>query len=947
MPHSAPAADTRLGHRLLAGMACAALLACAAAPAQAEDNKAKAARFYEDALSRFERKDISGSIIQLKNALQADKTLLPVQLLLARALMADGQVAAAEVAITEALRLGVDRAEVVQTLGQALLAQGKHEQLLEQARMAPAGLPNSVRLQVLLLRASAQSDLGDPAAALKSVQEARAIDPTAIETWLAEVGIRVRGRQFNEANAAADAAIKLDPRSAEAYYQRGSVAHARGQVTEAMKAYDTSLSLDPGHYESRLARAGLNLDANRNAEALADIAEARKLQPREPRAAYLQAVLADRSGDRPAARAALSQVTALLDPVPLDFVKYRPQMLLLNGLSHFALDEGEKARPLLEAFVRAQPLTPVSKILAQLYLKAKDPDRAIGVLEAYLRGIPGDSKALVQLATAQMAKGRPARATQLMQEALRARDVPELRTVLGVSLLQSGDGTGARSELEASFKKDPKQLQAGMGLMALYLREREPAKAAEVANQLLRNQPNNPALLNTAGVAKAEAGDFGGARRAFEHALAIDKTLTASQLGLARVDIATGALHAAEVRLKTLLKADERNPEVIYDLAVLTMRKGQADEALNLLRRAADVSPKGDSRAQEAIIEYQLRQGRGVQALEAAKVLLAQAPEDVNYLTLYARAQLASGDGAGAKLTLTNATRRAGYGTFALTSLARLQLAANDLDGAGYTLEKVLSADAQFLAAQALLANIETRKGDFAKAEPRISRIISQYPKLGTGYGLLGDLASARRQPAAAIDAYRQAHKVEPSVGTALALINSLGAQGQVQEARNVADAWLKANPADGQIQRALANLLARTGDFARAKLAYEAVVKQTPDDVEALNNLANVHLRLKDTRSAISTAEQAVSKAPTNPIVIDTLGWALFEGGQTDAALAKLRDARLRAPSNPDIRYHLASVLVKQGKLTEARDELTTALRDYPHFESQVAAKALLATLK
>lgn len=946
MPHSAPAADAHLGKRLLAGIACAAMLACAVQPANAQDNKAKASKYYEDALSRYERNDIAGSIIQLKNALQADKTLLPVQLLLARALMADGQVAAAEVAITEALRLGVDRAEVVTTLGKALLAQGKHEQLLDQARMAPAGLPNSVRLQVQLLRASAQADLGDAAAALKSVTEARAIDPNAVETWLAEVSIRLRTRQFAEATTAADMAIKLAPQSAEAYYQRGSIGHARGQIAEAMKAYDKAVSLDPAHYEARLARAGLHLDAGRTAEAQADINEARKAQPREPRAAYLQAVLADRAGDRPAARAALTQVTALLDPVPLDFIKYRPQMLLLNGLSHYALDEGEKARPLLEAFARAQPVTPVSKILAQLYLKANDPDRAIAVLETYVRGVPNDSKALTQLAAAQIAKGRPARATQLMQEALRARDVPELRTVLGVSLLQSGDSSSARTELEASLKKDPKQLQAGMGLIAIYLRERDAAKAANVANQLLRAQPNNPALLNLAGVAKAEAGDFGGARRAFEHALALDKTLTAAQLGLARVDIATGALHSAEVRLKALQKADERNPEVMYDLAVLTVRKGQVDEGLALLRKAADASPKNDSRALEALIDYYLKHGRGVQALDAAKVLLAQSPEDVQYLTIYARAQLATGDNGGARLTLTNATRRAGYSAFALASLARLQLSANDLDGAAYTLEKVLSSEPEFLAAQALLANIETRRGEFAKAEPRIRRIVSQYPKLGIGYGLQGDLASARRQPAAAIDGYRQAHKVEPSVGTALALINALGAQGQLQEARAVADGWLKANPADVQVQKSLADLLARSGDFTRARTAYESVLKLAPDDVEALNNLANVHLRLKDTRSAIATAEQAAAKAPTNPLVIDTLGWALFEAGQVDAALVKLRDARLRAPSNPDIRYHLAAVLAKQGKRAEAREELTTALRDYPQFESQSAAKALLATL-
>ena len=116
----------------LAPILVAALTASAAAPALAQTAKEKAARFYEDAQVRFERKDITGTIVQLKNALQADKTLLPVQLLLGRALMMDGQAVAAEVAITEALRLGVDRAEVAVTLGQSLLAQGKHQQLLEQ-----------------------------------------------------------------------------------------------------------------------------------------------------------------------------------------------------------------------------------------------------------------------------------------------------------------------------------------------------------------------------------------------------------------------------------------------------------------------------------------------------------------------------------------------------------------------------------------------------------------------------------------------------------------------------------------------------------------------------------------------------------------------------------------------------------------------------------------------
>jgi len=48
-------------------------------------------------------------------------------------------------------------------------------------------------------------------------------------------------------------------------------------------------------------------------------------------------MLLERSGDRVKAKAALSEVAALLDPVPIDFIRYRPQLLLLAGLANIWL----------------------------------------------------------------------------------------------------------------------------------------------------------------------------------------------------------------------------------------------------------------------------------------------------------------------------------------------------------------------------------------------------------------------------------------------------------------------------------------------------------------------------------------------------------------------------------------------------------------------------------
>lgn len=932
---------------LLAPLLAAALSAGIAAPAVAQTAKEKAARFYEDAQVRFEKQDIPGTIIQLKNALQADKTLLPVQLLLARALMIDGQAVAAEVAVNEALRLGVDRAEVVGTLGQALLAQGKHQQLLEMPVMAPAGLPNSVRMNVLLMRAKAYGDRGEAPAALQAIEDARAIDRNAAESWLAEVPLRLRARQFKEATLAADTAIKLAPSSAEALYQRGTIAHLRSDIPGAMGYYTKALALSPAHLESRIARAGLYIDTRQNTEAMADVEEARKRSPREPRAAYMKALLLEQAGDPVKAKAALGEVVALLDPVPIEFIRYRPQMLLLAGLAHYGLEEYGKAKPFLDLFCRAQPGTPASKVLARIYAKEQNVDRAIDLLESYLRVLPNDGQALIQLSAAYMAKGRPGKAAQLMQDALKTRDAPEYHTALGYALTQSGDTAGAQAQLEAAVKKDPRQTQAGMALVALLLRDNQAAKAAQLTDQMLRQQPGNAALLNLAGIAKAQAGDLGGARRHFESSYMIDSKQIAPQLGLARVDIATNAYDSAMRRLKAILKADERNAEATYDMAALLQRMGKVEEAQRQLERAAELGGKTDVRADYALIELHLSAKRTAVALDVAKGLLAKLPEDVMALRSYARVQLINGDKAGAAQSLVNASRRAGFEPATQTEIANLQMAAGDDANAAYSLDKALTNNPDFIPANVLMAGLELRRNELPKSEARVRRIIQLQPKAPIGYQLLGDIALARSQPRVAVDAYKQAFKIQPGSATALRLITMLSAQGETAEATSTATQWLKANPRDAAVHKALGDHLARNREYSKARSAYEAALKLVPDDPGALNNLANVQIRLKDFKGAIASAERALVKGGQDPILVDTLGWALYQDGQNDAALIKLRDARLRLPGNPEVRYHLAATLVKAGKRAEAREELETALRDHPQFDGQSEAKALLDTLK
>lgn len=916
----------------------------ASASAFAQGNPA-ASRFYEDALQRFEKKDFSGSIIQLKNALKESPNNLPVQLLLGKALMENGDVVAAEVAFSEALRLGVNRAEVVERLGQAMVAQGKQLDMLAHPALQTAGLPNGLQRQMHLLRASAQADLGQIAPALQSINEARRLDSQSPEVWLAEVPIRIRSQAFPEALQAVERALVIAPNMAEAHYQKGSILHVQGDLPGATAAYARALQLDASHAEALIAQTGLHLDFNRLDDAARDVATLQRVSPKEPRGSYFKALLAERKGQGPQAQAALREVTSLLDPVPMSFMRYRSQLLMLNGLAHHGLNEPEKARQYLEAFLRTQPNSPVTRLLARIYLSTGKVSEAGTLLENYLKNQPGDGLASNLLGSVYIAQGKHARAATLMEQTLKSQDLPEYRTTLGMSLLGSGQTASALAELEAAYKKDPKQLAAAIVLSQLYLREGQQAKGLALVQILVKQQPTNAGLHNLLGTAEAQNGDVKAARAAFEKAVQLSPDLTQAHLNLARLDIDARALDVAEQRLANLLKTNPRNTDALADMARVVDLRGKPTEAQTWLEKARDNSGPRELRWNLALVDLHLRAGRPEQAMAEARIAQGKSSDNITGLLLYSRAQLAVGDAQGARGTLSRATRLADFDADLQVEIANQQLAAQNLDGAYYSLDKALSGQPDSLPAQVLMARVEFQRGEVAKAEQRARGIVQKHPRRAVGHTLVGDLALAQNRPGPALEAFRKAHAAEPSSGSTLRLMQTMETQGNDKGAQEAAVLRLRQEPKDTVVLSALANLHARAGRYAEAGKAYLGLLALQPQDVSALNNLANVQLRQGD-KTALQTAEKAHSLAPTNAFVIDTLGWAHHHFGQQDKALSLLRDARLREPSNPEIRYHLAKVLAQSGRQAEAREELREAMKTGRPFEGSKDAAELLKTL-
>jgi len=907
----------------------------------------KAARFYEDALARIERKDDAGAVIQLKNALQIDPRMLSAHLLLGRAYLKSGQPDAAQESLETALRLGADRTQVALMLARAYVEQGKPKDVLD--RFAPESVPSNERAELLVIRGEAHKQLGDFRAATQSFESARAFDVTSLPATLALADAYAHQGRESEANKLAEEAVARTPEDARVWYSKGAVLHASHDSKGALDAYAQALKLEPKFTVARISRVSLLFDLGRDKEALPDLDYLKRESPKEPRGAYFRALYFNRTGDANGTREALAEVTKLLDPVPSEVLRARaPELLMIGALAHHGLDEPEKAIRYLEAFLESNSTNPgARKLLASIHIGRKEFTRAIDLLEVGQRYAPKDPQLLALLASAYMAVGKNQMAARFLEQALETGSgSPEVNATLGFNLMQTGQQDLGIQYLQKAFDKDPSRGNLGTSLAVLHIRRGDPKKALSVAERLLQRQPNNAAVLNLSGVAKAALGDNSGARLDYDKAIRSDPGLSAARLNLAKLDLAEKKFDSARTRLIAINKERLKDPQPLYELARLEDALGRPTEAIRWLERlriAGDKHVPGNLLLSDLL----LRTGQPKKALEVLQALQPVTQDNLDVNGALAAALIANGDRKGAQTALQKMTRVAEFDAAWQYRIAQLQVRAGNAQGALYSLDKALSANPRYLPARVLLTEIDVSEGRLDQSEARARAILAANASEPEGFRLLGDIAVRRAKFVDATAFYRNALAKAASTPNALRVYNATLASGDARGATAFLETWLKSHPGDAVSQQALAEGYMRSGDLATARSRYEALLKPGFEPPTVLNNLAVIADRQGDGAKAVDYAKRAVAVAPGSAGVLDTFGWLLVRRGDFDTGLKHLREAKVRDPRNPEIRFHLASALAMGGRKSEAKQELTLLLSEVPTFAGASDAKALLKQLE
>lgn len=929
-----------LGLRLLAFAAVLAGSGLAIADSQA-------IRYYEDAITRFNAGDVKGAQIQLKNSLQHDPGQLSARILMGRIQLELGNPQQAEEQLLLADKLGADTILTALPLARARNRLGKYQDNIE--TIVPTRIPIRQQPDLWVELGIARLNSDDVAGAQLAFDQALKIQPGHPGGTLGLARIPLHQGDYVAAEQLAEAAVANAPDDAEAWFIKGSALHAQGKYIAAAKAYGQAKQIDPGNSSAALGEATALLDAGHATEAVVRFQALRESHPWIPEAPYLQSKAFRLLGRDKDAETALQAAADILNPIPPDSLAHDPALLMLAGMIAYESGQLERAYQMISLYLeKRSDDSKARKLLARTALRMQKPSYARRALLPLVAGGQADAETLALLGDANLQQNSYAAAERNYREAIAKHSGgPALISRLGITQFRQGQRERAMETLQRLVDKAPAETTSGVSLYLgmLYFSEGRLTQAREIADTLVREQPDNLLALNLQATLAIAMGDRAAGRRMLEALVDRAPAFRPARFNLVKLHILEGRYRDAGSILDRFLAEDPGDTRALREAAHLALAQKDRRTAIQYYERIRQLDGKARSAIVE-LVDLYLAAQRPADAMNVALALNRDLPEDLPAQLALARVHMARGETDEARHILTDAALLAGYDPRSLLRTAKLQVAVEAYEDAIRTLSRLLTERPESLAARKELAGVLYRQGKTDRAETEIKRVLEAAPEDLYALALLGDIRMRQGRAREAIEIYGQALSLAELPELVISRYRARTIAGEGQAALAELRHWHDDHPDEPLVLRALAERLHQNGELKSAWPLYERLVELVPNDPMAYNNLANLLMNF-DSERALEAARRAHELAPTNPDALDTLGWALVQVGAVETGLKHLRDAVARNGRSAATRYHLGVALEEFGSPTEAERELSRALALAPEFDAAEDARRRLERLR
>ncbi|WP_162136229.1 tetratricopeptide repeat protein [Zavarzinella formosa] len=355
------------------------------------------------------------------------------------------------------------------------------------------------------------------------------------------------------------------------------------------------INIHPEDERAPLALGALLLDIDRPYDALPFLIEKRKQLLRvtnpenvEEHELKILEVLASmtrgfaRVGER---QQAMEAITEMAPRVPTQTgIRIALADILLE------INEFELGGHVFNQVLAADPANGAALIgIARVYLETLQPAAAKRVLDSFVPNAANQRGYLMTYSSYHQAVGEYTEAKQIYRDMLRRNECDhEVRYALGRVLEYTKEWEKAKAEFAKIPPQDKMARKARLWFGMALLHQRKFAEAAQVAEQMMRDDPNNPESIALGTRALAKLGQFDKAINTGRGYLATnpkdDRAATIVRLAVGRALLeANRNLDAAREFEIALSKPAGRLPEAYYGLARSAERLGNADRAQQIV----------------------------------------------------------------------------------------------------------------------------------------------------------------------------------------------------------------------------------------------------------------------------------------------------------------------------------------------------------------------------
>ena len=454
----------------------------------------------------------------------ADAGLVDAELLelLGSGYIQTGQSALAVQTLDRAAALAVDDSDALAQIAAIRLgigdAGGAERDLSRSLELAPGKTDTGARLVVASLAAG---DMDRAAAALETLRRQPGNDPVKMGNLLGLV--RLGQLDLDGARAALEGVLAADPHATAARLNLAKVLSLQGHDADAEKLLLAVLDKEPANTAALSALSGILLAQKQPDRVVTLMEAARRAAPDNAGLTLALANLLAGTGET-------RKAYALLDEVPKAQAAL-PAVLGVRARLQESLGLDSEAQATLRQELAANPADLATRTqLAELLVRAKDPDGARAVLRQGLEALPGNpallqalvgvdvrtggleaalvtaaalARDVTNLPAARLLKGglymsaqRYADAAAAYQAELKAGPSGALVVATAVALSRAGRPAEAQRLLQDWIQHEPKDVNAIRALSSLDLDNRRMAEAEKNLLAVLALQPNDPVALN-------------------------------------------------------------------------------------------------------------------------------------------------------------------------------------------------------------------------------------------------------------------------------------------------------------------------------------------------------------------------------------------------------------------------------------------------------------------